>query len=1535
KPDYYFGHSISVLEKGLDTELPITVTNLESVNFNYNVLTPKETKNQQQGNISIPEAVDVAFKTPLQVRNLIPGESGVVTGNITSTPSISKYPTWFFTQVTPFHVQVKVGHYDTLVWMTDFATGQPVAGADVSIYPTSYGAFEQSSDALAKAVTDENGIAMLPGSMMLDPDLTYLNNYSDSEPRLFVRATKDDDIALLALDYNFSLNMYQLSEGEVYGYSRKRYGHIKTWGTTAQGVYKVGDTIQYKLMVRDQSNTSLITPPKKGYHLKVTDPTGKMVHEVKDLTLSEFGGHAGEFTLPKTAAVGWYDFELNANFTENSYWRPMRVLVSDFTPSPFRVTTQLNGELFKLGDIVVVDTAANLHAGGPYADAHTRVYASLRQSYFSSKHPQAKGFQFDTWQDGGYDTQVVNETTGSVDSKGQLKTEFKLADTQILYGNLFIESAVRDDRGKDVASSTSAKFVGRDRFVGLKQTSWVLKEDELSSILTQVVNEHGKPMPGSAVTVLIERRETKASRVKGAGNAYLTKYEHKWVKAAECSLTSTEKPQACDFTPENPGLYRMTASIKDTQNRAHSSQLSQWVSGKGQVVWEIPTGYGLPISPEQETYKAGDKARYLINNPYPGAKALITVERYGILKSWVQTFENSVEVLEFEVEPDFIPGFYLSVMVMSPRVDKPLGEGKVDLGKPAFRMGYVKTEVRDPYKELLVDINTDKQEYRPRDKVTVQLQAKARQADADVGPIELAVAVLDESVFDLLSQGRAYFDPYQGFYGLEDLDMRNYNLLQHLIGRQKFEKKGANPGGDGGGGSDLSLRSLFKFVSYWNPSIQTDKDGKATIDFELPDNLTGWRVLAMAVNPGDRMGLGDSNFKVNQPVEVRPVLPNQITSGDSFEAGFSVMNRTEQMRSLKVKINARHRNSDKEESVEQTVEAEPYKRYTVWLPLEKMPAGEIELIAHAADSEEQDGMTKSLIVRKRRSLHTGATYGSTTDTEVTESIAFPSDIYTDVGGLNLVMSPSIINGVEGAFEYMRDYPYACWEQKLSKGTMASHFQNLRPWLAEELSWEGSKELPAQTLLMAPEHQAPNGGMAYYIPTNNRVSPYLSAYTALAFNWLRDSDHQVPGEVETRLHGYLDTMLKKDVMPTFFSPGMAATVRAVALAALAKQGKVTLADLNRYQPHAKDMSLFGKSQFLSAAIQVAGTQAMQKETVDMILAHANQSGGKFTFSETLDDSYSRILASSLRDNCSILSSLVAYAEKGGKDYVRDVPFKLVRSIIATRKSRTHWPNTQENMFCMNALIDYSRVYEKDKPAMQVRAWLGDDSLGDTRFNDLRDPAVTMKHEMQPTDEGRKTKLKITKEGQGRLYYGVHVQYAPKEDKAEAVNSGIEVRREYHVERDGKWELLSSPMKLKTGELVRVDLYLSLPSPRNFVVVDDPVPGGLEPVNRDLATASQVDADKANGQYSGGSFWFKHGDWNEYGVSFWSFYHKELRHHAAIFYSDYLSAGNYHLSYVAQAIAPGNFAVMPTHSEEMYEPDVYGKGKPARLQVIREK
>ena len=1535
-PDYTITHPRAVLEKAVDSEMPFVVTNLEEASVTFDRLTTEGKYSSQKRKILVPQAEDVAFRIPLQVREMLEGQSGVVQGIVDSTPHVSKYhwDRWFFAQVTPFHVHVKVGHFNTLVWVSDFNTGKPVADATVKIYTDTYAALSQQADVLSKARTDSTGTAILAGTESIDPKLKFLHAYQMKDPRLFLRIEKAGDMALVPLDYHFRVDTYRASQYSVSSYMRRRYGHIHTWGTTAQGIYRAGDTVQYKFYVRNQNNETFVPAPSEGYHLKVIDPMGKTVHEVKDIILSEFGAYDDEFTVPKTGAVGWYRFQLSSTFSKWK-WEPMRVLISDFTPAPFRVTTDLNGEMFKSGDEMVITTQARLHAGGPYVDASTRVTVKLESKGFYPDDPKAKGFRFDTYVPGSQPKQKLHQIQKSVDNEGNLITKFTLSENKILFGKLVVESAVRDDRGKYISDRATAEFAGRNRFVGLRPTGWVLYEDKPATVDVLVVDQQGKPVTGTPINVTIERRETKAARVKGAGNAYLTQYTHQWEKTSSCDLVSGVDLETCSFSPKEPGSYRITATIQDTKGRQHSSYLYQWVVGKGRVVWDDRPDNSLEIIAEKKNYKVGEKARYLVKNPFPGAQALITIERYGVLKRWLQTLDTSTAMIEFDVEKDFIPGYFLSVVVMSPRVDKPLDAGQVDLGKPTFRMGYVKVLVDDPYKEIDIQVAPEKDTYKPRDRVKVDLKAVPRHGD-EQEPIELAVAVLDESVFDLLVKGKDYFDPYKGFYTIDGLDLQNFSLLLRLVGRQKFEKKGADTAG--GGGTDLGMRSVFKFVSYWNPSILPDSQGRASIEFEAPDNLTGWRVLAMAVTPDDRMGLGDASFKVNRPTEIRPVMPNQVTEGDGFQAGFSIMNRTPQVRELTVSITAEgvieKAPGQSINKITHIFKAEPYKRSTVWMPLKTTEDGRIKFIARGGDDLDYDGVVHFIDVRKRYSLETSATYGTTVSETVSERIHFPENIRTDVGRVSVVLSPSVIGNLEGAFRYIRNYSYICWEQILTKGVMASHFQNLKHYMSDEFTWEGSEHLPQNTLNRAASYQAPNGGMTYYIPENQYVSPYLSAYTAIAFNWLHDSGYEIPSEVEAKLHAYLLTLLRRNVVPDFYSKGMASTVRAVALAALVNHGKVSLSDLRRHLPHVPEMSLFGKAHFLKAALGIPGSDNIQNDVCNLILSHANQSGGKFSFSEVIDDSYTRILSSALRTNGAILSALVAFAQTGnGSLLVGDAPLKLVRYITQTRKNRDHWENTQENMFCMNALIDYSRVYESEKPNMSLSAHFDNKLMGRTHFADVRDDLVEFHRPIQDTDPGRLSMMTLKRDGDGRLYYSARLFYAPAELKVDPINAGLEIHREYSVERNGQWILLKSPMELGRGELVRVDLFVSIPTARNFIVVDDPVPGGLEPVNRDLATASAVDADKGEFQRAGGSWWFRYNDWSSYGVSRWSFYHQELRHHAVRFYSEYLPAGNYHLSYTAQAIAPGEFIVMPVHAEEMYDPDIFGKGVAATLIINR--
>jgi uncharacterized protein YfaS (alpha-2-macroglobulin family) len=501
--------------------------------------------------------------------------------------------------------------------------------------------------------------------------------------------------------------------------------------------------------------------------------------------------------------------------------------------------------------------------------------------------------------------------------------------------------------------------------------------------------------------------------------------------------------------------------------------------------------------------------------------------------------------------------------------------------------------------------------------------------------------------------------------------------------------------------------------------------------------------------------------------------------------------------------------------------------------------------------------------------------------------------------------------------------------------MAANYLGLQAYLGNDIVWPEAKTLPQTFLNDASTFQAPNGGMGFWTSDDSRVSPYLSAATALGFNRLRDAGYSVPEDVQTRLDAYLQALLRSNTTPTFYSEGMVSSVRAVALQALAERQKATLSDLQRYEKYIPKMDLFGLAAYLDAAVKTKGADNLARSIAGEILSHANQSGGQFHFSERWDDGYAQMLGTPMRSNCAVLNALLDYGETPqGAPLVGDIPFKLVRVITQTRGSRDHWENTQENVFCTSALLRYSASYEKDTPALKATATLDGAAFGSANFSALKDAPVVVARPNGTSDAGRKATVHINREGTGRLYYSTRLSYSLTEQAAKETNAGIEVHREYSVQRNGGWQLLTSPMNVRRGELVRVDLYVSLAAPRHFVVVDDPVPGGLEPVNRDLATASTVDADATDFQAAGGSLWFKYSDWSEYGIQLWSFYHRELLHEAARFYADYLPAGNYHLSYGAQAMAEGEFSASPTKAEEMYDPDVYGKGLPAHLTVGHE-
>ena len=97
-------------------------------------------------------------------------------------------------------------------------------------------------------------------------------------------------------------------------------------------------------------------------------------------------------------------------------------------------------------------------------------------------------------------------------------------------------------------------------------------------------------------------------------------------------------------------------------------------------------------------------------------------------------------------------------------------------------------------------------------------------------------------------------------------------------------------GGLSSGAEDTRIRRKFDPLAYYAGSIVTDDNGDADASFSLPDDLTTWRVMAVAATADGRFGNGETSFLTSKPLIVNPVVPQFARPGDTFEAGIAVTN---------------------------------------------------------------------------------------------------------------------------------------------------------------------------------------------------------------------------------------------------------------------------------------------------------------------------------------------------------------------------------------------------------------------------------------------------------------------------------------------------------------------------------------------------------------------------------------------------------------------------------------------------------------------
>jgi hypothetical protein len=260
----------------------------------------------------------------------------------------------------------------------------------------------------------------------------------------------------------------------------------------------------------------------------------------------------------------------------------------------------------------------------------------------------------------------------------------------------------------------------------------------------------------------------------------------------------------------------------------------------------------------------------------------------------------------------------------------------------------------------------------------------------------------------------------------------------------------------------------------------------------------------------------------------------------------------------------------------------------------------------------------------------------------------------------------------------------------------------------------------------------------------------------------------------------------------------------------------------------------------------------------------------------------------------------------------------------------------------ALDAYRRAQENTAPDFTAEVSLAGKRLFEAALRGRTSLARTHTASMRTLAAAAGEPLTFRKEGDGTLFYEARLRYVRRELPSEPVDRGFFVQK---LSRKVTPESLPaalatladrSTQRFRGGDLVLTDLVVVTPSPRDFVVIDDPLPAGFEAIDSGLANTARWLAVPGSGGEPGAvdcAGCDREGDDAlAHGRAFLSsWFRNELRDDRALFFVDHMAAGMYHYRYLARATTRGAFVVPPTKAEQMYVPEVFGRTAATRVEV----
>ncbi len=1418
-------------------------------------------------------------------------------------------------QVTDLGVHARIGVSEGAVWVTGVSDGRARRGARVRLR-------DAQGRLLTEAVTDSSGLARL-------------TNY-----RRLPRPRNEEEGAASALSFQGAVEVSLGSDRAVIpvrewdpDLSPWRFNARAAWGVqrlpaagavfTERGIYRPGETVRAKAIARRGPLGRLVPLSlRDSLRWRFTDREGGVLRDIVSVP-SRFGTADVALKLAPEAALGSYGVQLAMRHQGN--WVMLAFAdyrVAEYRPPEFLIDVMTDSAIRMAGDTVRANIEGRYLFGAPMGRAAANWTARATPiSAWEMDVPGAEGYYlgelgdwFEEWTEQGPRTETFQSGQDTLDARGRLSLRVALPATATATRTV-IEATVTDVNRQQVSGRSTFTVHPSAFYIGAKPqgNGWFWTAGKPVRIDIVTLRPDGLRVDKVSVRGTIVRREWHQVRRERGGYSELV---GEWVSdtIARCEVrTSATAAVPCGFTPLKGGTYVAAFEAIDSRGRRTRTSFYRWAVGSDWVPWNDETQFKMDVVPDRARYSVGDTATVLFASPFVDAEAWITGEREGVLDQRRLRIASGTTTHKLPITEAYSPNAFVSIIVARGRSAPP---GPLDdPGRPTIRVGYAELRVTPEQKRLSVTVQPVKAEYRPSD--TAQVRLQVRDVAGRGQRSEVTLWAVDEGVLALT--GYRTPDPIDLLYQPRGLGLRLASNLTAVAPQVPEGEKGRRePGGGGGGDGGDVLRTRFQTTAFFLGSVVTDSNGNGLAKARLPDNLTTFRVMAVAVTAGDRYGSGDAKLLVTRPLVARPALPRFVRPGDAFGAGVVVNHRLGG--TPQVQVTAEATGVENKGSPSRSATLEPGRGREVrfdWL-VPRDAADSVRLRFRAASGRAADGVESRLPVRPLYHQQAIALSGAVVDTQ-TATLIVPGGIDLARSRLILSLGGSPLAVIRGTAQDLRTYPYYCSEQ------VASTALPLLALLRAEKTLGAGTLLPKRARVDAEQavatlvrRQRSDGGIGLWSATS-WTTPWLSAYAGAVLVEAKSLGIAVEDSVLIRLNGYLKTQWNEarwattPVSQWYANPTVTLSEQVMALDYLSRAGARDRAKENDVLRRAAQLAWEDRVRLalvLARGKDLAGARRLLQSSWGSVKVEGRRA--------VLPPTETRrfYIPSVARPAALLLEATLAVEPS----HVLVGP--LVETLLETGRSASLRWNTQDYAAVASALARYEEVRRvKGGRTVRILAGGGVVATATTRATAPRDTTISLAGLLPETgDSSRLNLLVVAERGTAPVFYYVTASLVPLAPPVRPEDRGIRVERWYE-----RYEGGAPVTSVNAGELVRVRLRVTVPSERSFLVLDDPLPGGLEAVDLSLRLTGgfpdlgAVDSSGMEGEslvprWSVGSW---DGGW-------WTpFDHRELRDDRVVYVATTLWPGTYTATYVARATTPGTFVRPPAHAEEMYNPAVFGE------------